>query len=75
MNADKLSILLAIASGVLWIGAALVEFRAPPNGAPNLVAFDGVDLRRTWKWQKALNGAAALAAAAAAFCQAGKLAH
>lgn len=63
------SIALAVASGILWIAAAFVSFKAPPGGAPNLVAFDGIDLRRTWKWQKALNGMAALSAAAAAICQ------
>jgi hypothetical protein len=73
IDPDKLSIVLAIASGGLWIAAAFVSFKAPDPGTPFLVAFDGIDLRRTWKWQKLLNGLAAFAAAGAALVQGGKL--
>lgn len=63
-------IMLGCLSGLLWIASAFIGFKAPPGGAPNLVAFDGIDLRRTWRWQKALNGAAAISAALAAGLQA-----
>jgi formate hydrogenlyase subunit 3/multisubunit Na+/H+ antiporter MnhD subunit len=72
MYMDAASIILALVSGLLWIAAAFVSFKASNQEAPNLVAFDGIDLRRTWKWQKALNGTAAISTAAAALCQAVK---